>query len=175
MSILEILEAHGAADWNEQGRRECTCGHQFTLGYSQATHRAHVAQVLEQHEREQVAHERAHTIQMIRDQADHTPDQTGDYGRVELAGYLTIGTRELEKIEGDTGFDRMCFSVTGWEMREGQVRAEARAEAAAAIADAFQFGAWCELFQGNLQARLNLAQPVNDWLRARAAQLKATS
>lgn len=52
MSILEILEAHGAADWNEQGRRECTCGHQFTLGYSQATHRAHVAQVLEQHERE---------------------------------------------------------------------------------------------------------------------------
>lgn len=51
MSILEILEAHYDAAWNYKGRRECACGHEFTAGYS-AQHRAHVAQVVEQHERE---------------------------------------------------------------------------------------------------------------------------
>lgn len=52
MSILEILEAHYDAAWKYQGRRECACGHEFTAGYSAPIHRAHVAQVLEQHERE---------------------------------------------------------------------------------------------------------------------------
>lgn len=52
MSILEILEAHYDAAWNYQGRRECACGHEFTTGYSAPIHRAHAAQVLEQHELE---------------------------------------------------------------------------------------------------------------------------
>lgn len=52
------------------------------------------------------------------------------------------------------------------------VRAEAKAEAVAEVASAFQYKAWAELIQGNMQQRLRIAQPITDWLRARAEQYK---
>lgn len=52
MSILDILEAHTLAyDWSP-----CSCGVKWVWdgrGSGPEQHRAHVAQVLEQHEREQ--------------------------------------------------------------------------------------------------------------------------
>lgn len=69
--------------------------------------------------------ERNHVIQDIRDKSEHTPDQVGDYGRVELEGYLSIGTREVDKIENGAGFDRMCMSVTEWETGIAEAQAEA--------------------------------------------------
>lgn len=123
MSILEILEAHKPVTLRYRADDvviRCACGGDMcgdTTPLAEATHRAHLAEVLEEHMWEQIAHERAHTIQMIREQAHWERDETDDYGRVTLEGYLTIGTREVEKIEGGTGFDRMCFSVIGWEER----------------------------------------------------------
>jgi len=52
------------------------------------------------------------------------------------------------------------------------VRAEAKAEALNEVANAFQYKAWNELIQGNLQDRLRVAQPITAWLRARANQYK---
>lgn len=56
MSILEILEAHTVKrPWSEASRMRCKCGETVTAeteGQLYALHRAHVAQVLEQHERE---------------------------------------------------------------------------------------------------------------------------
>lgn len=52
------------------------------------------------------------------------------------------------------------------------VRSEAKAEAVAEVASAFQYKAWAELIQGNMQQRLRIAQPITDWLRARAEQYK---
>lgn len=52
------------------------------------------------------------------------------------------------------------------------VRAEAKAEALNEVANAFQYKAWNELIQGNLQDRLRVAQPITAWLRARADQHK---
>ena len=51
-TITELLEAHYDAAWNYRGRRECACGYEFTGGYSAPLHRAHVAEVLEQHMQE---------------------------------------------------------------------------------------------------------------------------
>lgn len=42
--------------------------------------------------------ERDRVIQAIRDQGEWEPDQTDEYGRVELAGYVTIGARELSAL-----------------------------------------------------------------------------
>ncbi|MGP7812393.1 hypothetical protein [Glutamicibacter soli] len=56
MSILEILEAHTVKrPWSEASRMRCKCGETVTAeteGQLYALHRAHVVQVLEQHERE---------------------------------------------------------------------------------------------------------------------------
>lgn len=53
-----------------------------------------------------------------------------------------------------------------------KIRAEAKAEAVAEVANAFQYKAWVELIQGNMQQRLRIAQPITDWLRTRANQHK---
>lgn len=55
-----------------------------------------------------LADERDRVIQAIRDQGEWEPDQVDEYGRVELAGYVTIGTRELtalgsQRTEGHRG------------------------------------------------------------------------
>lgn len=52
MTIVKLLEAHYKAEWNERGRRQCDCGHEFTERYSAEIHRAHAAEVLEIHQRE---------------------------------------------------------------------------------------------------------------------------
>lgn len=56
MSILEILEAHTVKrPWSEASRMRCKCGETVTAeteGQLYTLHRAHVAHVLEQHERE---------------------------------------------------------------------------------------------------------------------------
>lgn len=59
MSILEILEGHTVKrPWSEASRMRCKCGETVTAeteGQLYTLHRAHVAQVLEQHEREATA------------------------------------------------------------------------------------------------------------------------
>lgn len=53
MSILEILEAHTGRTFDKDGMYVCQCGHYIGTNKGKAErHRAHVAQVLEQHERE---------------------------------------------------------------------------------------------------------------------------
>lgn len=53
-----------------------------------------------------------------------------------------------------------------------RIRAEAKAEALNEVANAFQYMAWSELIKGSLQDRLRVAQPITEWLRARANQYK---
>ena len=53
MSILDILETHTGRTFDKDGMYVCQCGHYIGTNKGKAErHRAHVAQVLEQHERE---------------------------------------------------------------------------------------------------------------------------
>ena len=177
MTPLEILEAHTVKrPWSEASRMRCKCGEVVTAeteGQLYSLHRAHVAEVLDKHMQERMAHERAHTIQMIRDQSDWTQDETDEYGRVTLEGYLTIGTRELDKIEDGTGADRMCFSLADWEKREEQVRAEAKAEA---LNESATYAVeWVGIVGDGALVDLKTESEYADtaeWLRARANQYK---
>lgn len=180
MTIQEILEAHQITKNPEQLYRSfriaCECGETFKgVDTYDATvsHRVHLAEVLDKHMQERMAHERAHTIQMIRDQSDWTQDETDEYGRVTLEGYLTIGTRELDKIEDGTGADRMCFSLADWEKREEQVRAEAKAEA---LNESATYAVeWVGIVGDSALVDLKTESEYADtaeWLRARANQYK---
>ena len=55
------------------------------------------AATIERQERS-LTDERDRVIQAIRDQGEWEPDQVDEYGRVELAGHVTIGTRELAAL-----------------------------------------------------------------------------
>lgn len=52
---------------------------------------------------------------------------------------------------------------------------EAKAEAVSEVANAFQYKAWSELIEGSLQDRLRIAQPITEWLRAQANQMRVGS
>lgn len=188
MTIQEILEAHqGTA---AQFCATCTDYRptQEELDAVQSLEderrlaQRHQAEVLKKHMQERMAHERAHTIQMIRDQSDWTQDETDEYGRVTLEGYLTIGTRELDKIEDGAGADRMCFSLADWEKREEQVRAEAKQEAlneaATKLEDTSVSPIWCWDKCGDPKCpddiRVGAATEIQKWLRGRANQYKET-
>ena len=59
--------------------------------------------------------ERARVIAEIRDLAEYEPDQTDDYGRVELAGYYTISRSDLEQIEGGAAFETVVLPLAEYE------------------------------------------------------------
>lgn len=91
MSILEILEAHTVKrPWSEASRMRCKCGETVTAeteGQLYTLHRAHVAQVLAQHEREREAaalEEAAGEIERLENigdtaQGELNEEQTAEY------------------------------------------------------------------------------------------------
>ncbi len=85
MSILEILEAHSMVP----GHYDCRCGWERTAG--QPSHRAHVAEQLEQHMQEREAQMR----QLIRDMTDPGKCWFDHRGGCQEHGYLTLKPGEL--------------------------------------------------------------------------------
>lgn len=95
MSILEILENHRQHDAVAKDTRfYCLCGWVSEMPryrYGLAEHRAHVAQVLEQHEREREAQWR----QLVRDMVDPDPCYFDHHGGCQAHGYLSLKPGEL--------------------------------------------------------------------------------
>lgn len=87
MSILEILEAHTGRTFDKDGMYVCQCGHYIGTNKGKADrHRAHVAQVVEQHEREREA-------AVIESLADELAEYRNSHDVAECAA----------PVEGETG------------------------------------------------------------------------
>lgn len=113
--------------------------------------------------------ERHHVIQDIREQCEYEPPQIGDYGRVELEGYITITNPELDAIENGAGFDRMCMSVTEWETGIAEAQAEALLEAVSALNEVVEDAASYGITNGLAWQTGALA--MRDQLKIRADKL----
>lgn len=103
MTIQEILVAHDEAHWNQQGRKVCQCGHEYTEGYGSVYMIKHIAEVLEQHMQEREAQLR----QLVRDMTDPGACWFDHHGGCQEHGYLdlTPGERcphaEAKQLFGD--------------------------------------------------------------------------
>lgn len=105
MSILEILEAHDDYGFDPVGdsmRQVCMCG----TDCGQATrnpdgvHRAHVAQVLEQHEREVMAAAYESAAERLHEEAASQQDLNRRNGRSEFlhaAVRMTVMEHEMRR------------------------------------------------------------------------------
>ena len=80
------------------------------------------------------AQAKGEAFQAVRDAAEVEPDQVGDYGMVELPGYLTIDTRAFDALDKDDR-ERLHITADDYAQAIDGARAQAKAEALREAAD----------------------------------------
>lgn len=85
------------------------------------------------------AQAKGEAFQAVRDAAEVEPDQVGDYGMVELPGYLTIDTRAFDALDKDDR-ERLHITADDYAQAIDDARAQAKADALREAAD--EFGSW---------------------------------
>lgn len=74
------------------------------------------------------AQAKGEAFQAVRDAAEVEPDQVGDYGMVELPGYLIIDTRAFDALDKDDR-ERLHITADDYAQAIDDARAQAKVEA----------------------------------------------